>query len=48
VVSNRHDEELSELVDLDRIYFAKQSSASGILEAIDFYDFFDTCSVPEI
>jgi sucrose-phosphate synthase len=47
VVSNRHDEELSDLTDLDRVYFAKQAGAFGILEAIEHYDFFSTCTVPE-
>ncbi len=47
VVSNRHDEELSDLTELDRVYFATQPGASGILEAIDHYDFFSTCTVPE-
>lgn len=47
VVSNRHGEELSDLTDLDKVYFAKNAGASGILEAIDFYNFFDTCMVPE-
>jgi sucrose-phosphate synthase len=46
VVANRHHEELSQLVDQDRIYFARQAHAQGILEAIDHYDFFDTCEVP--
>lgn len=46
VVANRHEEELSQLVDLDRIYFAKRTHAAGILEAIDFYDFFGECRVP--
>jgi len=40
VVANRHDEELSQLVDLDRVYFAKAAYALGILEAIDHYEFF--------
>jgi sucrose-phosphate synthase len=47
VVANRHHEELSHMVDLERIYFANQSHALGILEAIDHYDFFRTCHVPE-
>jgi sucrose-phosphate synthase len=47
VVANRHHEELSQLVDLDRIYFAKRPYAGGILEAIDHYDFFGTCLVPD-
>jgi len=46
VVANRHKEELSQLVDLERIYFSKQPYADGILEAIDYYDFFGRCEVP--
>lgn len=47
VVANRHHEELSQLEDIDRIYFAKQPFAKGILEALDYYDFFDTCKAPD-
>jgi sucrose-phosphate synthase len=39
VVANRHGEELSQLVDLDRIYFSKKAYALGILDAIEHYDF---------
>jgi sucrose-phosphate synthase len=46
VVANRHNEELSQLMDLDRIYWAKEAYAAGILEAIDHYDFFGNCTVP--
>jgi len=46
VVANRHNEELSQLVDLDRIYFATQPYAYGILEALDHYDFYGACDVP--
>jgi sucrose-phosphate synthase len=46
VVANRHHEELSQLMDLERIYFARESYARGILEAIDHYDFFGSCTVP--
>jgi len=45
VVANRHHEELSQLVDLERIYFAGRPHATGILEAIEHYDFFNTCRV---
>jgi sucrose-phosphate synthase len=48
LVANRHHEELSHLVDLDSVYFAKESFAYGILEAIDHFDFFGSCSVPEV
>lgn len=41
VVANRHDEELTELTDVDRIYFATRPHAAGILEAIDHYGFLD-------
>jgi len=47
VVENRHDEELSLLPEVDRIYFAEGKYAAGILKAIDHYDFFDECRVPE-
>jgi sucrose-phosphate synthase len=46
VVSNRHDEELSDLTDLDHVYFARNAGAAGILEALDHYDFLDACKVP--
>ena len=45
VVANRHHEELSALSDIERIYFAKQSCAAGILEAIEYYDFLDSCDL---
>ncbi|GAB6070625.1 HAD-IIB family hydrolase [Thiomicrorhabdus hydrogeniphila] len=47
VVANRHDEDLSQLQELDRIYYAKQSYEEGILEAIDHYDFFGKCCPPD-
>lgn len=47
VVGNRHHEELSQLIDQERIYFAGQDHALGILEAIEHYDFFDACMAPE-
>lgn len=40
VVANRHNEELSQLVDTDRIYFAEKAHAAGILEALEHYAFF--------
>jgi sucrose-phosphate synthase len=48
VVGNRHHEELSQLVDQERIYFAGQPHALGILEAIEHYDFFNACEVPRV
>jgi sucrose-phosphate synthase len=46
VVANRHHEELSELVQEGvNIFFATQPYAEGILEAIEHYDFLQTCEV---
>lgn len=45
VVANRHHEELSQLEDHSHIYFAKKPYAAGIIEAIEYYDFFETTSV---
>jgi sucrose-phosphate synthase len=39
VVANRHHEELSGLVDLERFYFSDQPGAAGLLDAIEHYDF---------
>jgi sucrose-phosphate synthase len=47
VVANRHEEELSQLTDVDRIFFAEKPFAAGILEAIEHYDFFGECRAPE-
>ncbi|NNJ91516.1 MAG: HAD-IIB family hydrolase [Gammaproteobacteria bacterium] len=47
VVENRHHEELSQLDEIERIYFAGQPHASGILEALEHYNFFDACRVPD-
>ena len=41
VVGNRHEEELSELVDLERVYFSKRTHAGGLLDAIEHYGFFE-------
>jgi sucrose-phosphate synthase len=46
VVGNRHHEELSQLEEKERIYFAEGEGAAGILEAIDYYDFFQSCTAP--
>ena len=48
VVGNRHHEELSQLEDQENIYFADQPHALGILQAIDHYDFFNTCQAPRV
>jgi sucrose-phosphate synthase len=46
LVANRHNEELSDLINLERVYYAKQPYAAGILEAVEYYDFFKSCRVP--
>jgi sucrose-phosphate synthase len=42
VVNNRHNEELSQLVNQEKIYFAQKNHAAGILEAIEHYNFLNT------
>ncbi len=39
VLANRHHEELSQLENIEGVYFAEQSYARGIVEAIEHYDF---------
>ena len=46
VVANRHHE-LAGLTDQERIYFAERPHAHGILEAIEYYDFFGACRAPQ-
>ncbi|MCX4187060.1 HAD-IIB family hydrolase [Methylophaga sp. OBS4] len=41
VVANRHHEELSQLIDIEHIYFATRPFAAGILEALEHYQFFN-------
>ncbi len=45
VVANRHHEELSDLVKGENIFFADKPFAAGILQAIEYYDFFRDCKV---
>ena len=45
VVANRHEEELSELVDLERVYFSERAHAGGLLDAIEHYGFLDSAAV---
>lgn len=42
VVDNRHLAELSDLANIDKIYFSKKPHAAGILEAMDHYNFFSS------
>jgi sucrose-phosphate synthase len=47
VVGNRHHEELSQLDDVEKIYYANTPGAGGILEALEYYDFFRSCQVQQ-
>ena len=47
LAANRHHEELSQLTEVERIYFTERAYAAGILEALDHYDFFDSCMLPQ-
>lgn len=47
VSKNRDQEELCLHSEFDRIYFSTESFAAGILDAIDHYDFFGRCAVPD-
>lgn len=40
VVDNRHLEELSDLANIEKIYFSRKPHAAGIMEAIEHYHFF--------
>lgn len=40
VVDNRHLVELSDLANIEKVYFSKNPHAAGILEAMDHYKFF--------
>lgn len=44
VVANRHDEELSGLVDVEQVYFSDKPHAAGLLDAINHYGFLDGVS----
>ncbi|MGD9855784.1 MAG: HAD-IIB family hydrolase, partial [Planctomycetaceae bacterium] len=46
VVVGNHSPELDKLRNLPRIYFAQASHARGILEGIDYYQFFDNIVIP--
>ncbi len=39
--------QLPGLIDLDRVVFTQDFGPSGVLEAIDYYDFFGECCLPE-
>jgi len=47
LVANRHNEELSDFIELEGVYFAKKPYAAGIIEAIEHYDFLHSCNEPD-
>lgn len=47
VVANPQAQELSHLADVEGVYFCNHESAKGIIEAIEYYDFFGACRQPE-
>lgn len=44
VVANRHQEELSDLVQVEPIYFSEKQFSAGILDGLAHYDFFNLCN----
>jgi sucrose-phosphate synthase len=48
VVANRHHEELSQLEDMEKIYFAQAPFAAGIIEALEHYRFFELSHSSEV
>lgn len=47
VVLENGAENLPELTELDRVLFTRHHGPDGIWEAIDYYDFFGRCALPE-
>lgn len=47
VVADDKHQELSQLPEVDGIYFTENKFAAGILEALEFYDFFGQCKYPK-
>ncbi|MEA5533583.1 HAD family hydrolase [Crocosphaera sp. XPORK-15E] len=43
VVANRHQEELSDLADIEPIFFSEKQYAAGIIDGINHYDFISLC-----
>lgn len=46
VVVGNYSEELEKLRKYPRVYFAEQSHAAGIMEGIEYYNFFDQITIP--
>ncbi|HEY9701793.1 MAG TPA: HAD-IIB family hydrolase, partial [Allocoleopsis sp.] len=43
VVANRHTEELSKIAESEPIYFSEKQFAAGIIDGLNYYDFFSIC-----
>jgi sucrose-phosphate synthase len=43
VVANRHQEELSNVSNIEPIYFSEKQFAAGIIDGLNYYDFFNLC-----
>ncbi len=46
VVSSQFPEEVNHLSDIEGIYFTREQHAAGLLEAIEYYDFYGRCEIP--
>ncbi|SMF97362.1 sucrose-phosphate synthase [Methylomagnum ishizawai] len=46
VENRRHDELITTLANVERVYFARAGHAKGILEAMEYYDFYGACAAP--
>ena len=47
VISTQYHDEMTPLADIESIYFASSSYAAGLLEAIEYYDFYGQCRLPD-
>ncbi len=47
IVADRHDDELTGIAGLERVFLPQGKHAVGILEAIDACDFYGACAFPE-
>jgi sucrose-phosphate synthase len=47
VIQHRPDEGLAQLEEVEGIYFTENKHVGGILEALEYYDFFGRCVAPE-
>lgn len=43
VAVNRHQEELSKMLDVEPVYFSEKQFAAGIIDGLNYYNFFSLC-----